>query len=353
MKICYIANSESSHTVKWARYFASKGNDVYIISHSNIQIPGIKVIYINYSIKNFLFKKKAVHKIIDNIKPDILHAQQANTCGLYASTTKKSKYVVSAWGSDILIDPKISIILKKIVQHVVKNAEYITSDSLYMTEEIVNLGGKRENIYTFPMGIDDFLLPYKHKFDIDNKVLNIVSLRRLEKLYNVDIIIDGFYAALKNEENINLTITADGSEINRLKEKVNSLGINNKVRFTGKYYPDELGEILSNNDIFFSIPDSDSTSVSLLEGMYCGLFPIVSNLPANKEWVKHLDNGYIIEKNDTESVKNAILWCYNNKNHIIEVSNKNIEIIKEKALWKNNVKIIENIYQKMLKNNRR
>lgn len=47
----------------------------------------------------------------------------------------------------------------------------------------------------------------------------------------------------------------------------------------------DVGNLLYKNDVFISIPSSDSTSVSLLEAMCCGLFPIVSDLPANREWI--------------------------------------------------------------------
>ena len=32
MKICYFANAASLHTVRWARYFAEKGHELYLIS---------------------------------------------------------------------------------------------------------------------------------------------------------------------------------------------------------------------------------------------------------------------------------------------------------------------------------
>lgn len=349
MRICYIANSASSHTKKWVDYFTGLGHEVHVISHSNTDIPGAHVHYINYSLKNFLFKAGQVHKTIREINPDILHAHQANTCGLYAASMRGRRFIVSTWGSDVLVGPERSFLLKKIAQYVLKKAYLITSDSFHMSDKIVELGGKKESIYTFPMGIEDEHIKDKHVFDLSKKTLNIISIRRLEKMFRVDIIIKGFYEALKTGNDMHLTVAADGSEMNNLKNLVKELDIESNVVFAGSYKPHDVGKLLSKNDIFVSIPESDSTSVSLLESMYCGLFPVVCGLPANREWVKDGDNGLILDDVNEENLKNAILWCYENKPHMAEVSQKNVNIIEERALWRNNSKIVENLYNKMIK----
>lgn len=349
MKICYIANSANSHTVKWANHFLNLGHEVHVISHSNVNIPKAYVHYIDYNIKNFPIKYFQVKKLIKKIKPDIIHAQQANTCGLYAVSMKDYKVVVSAWGSDILLVPTMSILLKKMVQYVLKNAFYMTSDSYYMTKKMIELGADSNKIYTFPMGIEDSILKYRHEFMTEDKSLNIISDRRLEKLYNIDIIIKGFKLALNENHNLNLTIAADGTEYESLNQLTQALGISDKVKFIGRYNPDKVGEILEKNDVFVSVPKSDSTSVSLLESMYCGLYSIVSDLPANREWVQDKFNGLILNQVSEENIKDALLWCASNKNKLKESSEYNTELIKEKALWSNNAKIVENIYDNLFK----
>lgn len=344
MRICYIANSANSHTEKWVKYFLNIGYEVHVISHSNKQIDGAVVHYIDYNLRNFIFKVSEVHRLIDEIKPDILHAQQANTCGLYATSKKGYKVIVSAWGSDVLVGPQKSIILKKIVQYVLKKAYFITSDSEYMSKRIIELGAHEDKVFTFPMGVEDSLLNYKREYTNNDMELKIISNRRLEEIYNIDIIIKGFAKALKENDKLYLTVAADGTKAESLRKIASELGIESNIKFTGRYKPEDIGKMLSENDVFISIPKSDSTSVSLLESMCCGLFPVVCDLPANREWVQNKENGYIIKDINEDSVKSAILWCCENKQHIIDVSHENIDIIKNKALWKNNAKAVEDLY---------
>lgn len=350
MKICYIANAASSHTVKWVDYLVSVGHEVHVISHGNAEIPGAKVYYMDYSIRNFFSASSKVHKLIKDINPDVVHAHTANTCGLYGVTMKGYKVIVSAWGSDILVAPKTSLIMKKIIQYVIKKAYFITSDSINMTEKIIEFGAKKEKCFTFPMGVEEDLLNYKSKYNLEDNVLNILSNRRLEKMYNVDIIIKGFKRALEENKNLHLTVAADGTEIANLKQLAKELNLEANLKFTGRYTHEELCNMLEENEVFISIPDSDSTSVSLLEAMCCGMFPVLCDLPGNREWVNHGDNGYILKEITEEQVKEAILWCAANKNFMKSVSEKNINIIKERALWKENAKIVEELYRKACKN---
>jgi len=198
------------------------------------------------------------------------------------------------------------------------------------------------------MGLEDSILPYKRKIK-HNEYIKIISTRRLESIYNIDVLIKGFYKALMKNSNLQLIIAADGSEFNNLKDMVRSLNIDNNVEFIGRYKGEEVGKLLEKNDIFISIPSSDSTSVSLLEAMYCGLFPIVSDLPANKEWIQNKENGIIIKNINSEEVCNSILWCVNNLEVVNNALFTNRDIIKKHALWKDNSKIVENLYNKIIK----
>lgn len=351
MKICYIANASSPHTWKWANYFINRGDDVHIISHEPYDLKGATVHYIDFSLKKFFKYKKIVHNKIDEIAPDVLHSHQFNDCALYGVTYKKLPTIVSAWGSDILLTPEKNWILKTIVKYTIKKSSIITSDALDVTKRIVEFGGNEDNIYTFPMGIESEILEYKNDIDTTSEKLTILSNRRLEKLYNIDIIIKGFKLAVNEYPNLNLIIAATGTEETYLKDLVTELGLNSKIEFTGRYNQEELGKMLKKSDVFISIPSSDATSVSLLEAMGCGLYPVLCDLPANREWIEDNKNGIIINSINEENVKDAIIKCVNNKSYMKKQSKVNIDIIKEKALWENNIKVVEEIYENIASKN--
>jgi glycosyltransferase involved in cell wall biosynthesis len=54
---------------------------------------------------------------------------------------------------------------------------------------------------------------------------------------------------------------------------------------------------------YISIPESDGTSVSVLEAMSAGCIPIVSELPVSKEWITNGLNGVIEQQGENPFVK--------------------------------------------------
>lgn len=74
--------------------------------------------------------------------------------------------------------------------------------------------------------------------------------------------------------------------------------------------------------IWVSIPESDATSISLLEAMACGSIPVVSDLPANREWIQSGVNGIVVEDLDSDFISEALTL---NQSNAIEINKKRIE----------------------------
>lgn len=243
MKICFIADSKSPHTEKWVKHFIKLGHQVSIITWNDNKIENCEHFYLKdvykISIKEFWITWKNIIKVkglLKKINPDIIHVHYVTIGGFYTWILRqKHKTVISAWGSDILVFPQISYSHKMFLKKILKESNYITSDSENMTQKIVELRQKDMNIYTFPMGVEEKLFRSKHEYLLNSKILNIVSVRSHNSNYNIDIIIKGFYEALKLNENIKLTIGGTGNETANLKKIVRNLGIKDKVQFIGWY----------------------------------------------------------------------------------------------------------------------
>ena len=57
-------------------------------------------------------------------------------------------------------------------------------------------------------------------------------------------------------------------------------------------------EALHSGSCYISASLSDGTANSLLEAMAAGLFPIVSDIPANREWIADGENGMLFPPGD-------------------------------------------------------
>jgi len=300
-----LVGSNTVHTYRFLKMISSLFREIYLITNEypksifRNELPkNLKKIFVlNFSLKKFTFIKtaKKIEKIINLLSPDILHIHQANTMAfttLLGIKNAKFKKVLTTWGSDILILPN-NFILKKLVKFCLQNVDVVTSDSFYMTYKIKKML-PNANVVTVTLGIDDIFL--NAKVSIDEKENIIFSNRMHKEIYNIDKLIVNFKRFIDlGHKDWYLIIAGEGPITKKLKNLAVELGLNQNVEFVGFLNKQELVKFYKKAKIFVSVPSSDATSVSLLEAMAMGCIPVVSNLPANLEWVIDGITGIIVD----------------------------------------------------------
>lgn len=300
-----LADGSSVHTLKWikelSRYF-----DIYIISFNSISqeiedivgkknsfcfLSNLNVSGGNANILRYVF---CVARLIKQINPHYINAHYITSYGTMAVLASgicgySGKIISSTWGSDVLVTPWQNKLYYYLTKYVLKKSDIITSDSQYMTAKINDIYAKA-NVMTFPFGIENY-----PEISIEEKNKKYVfSNRGLEPNYNIDLVIKIFASLYRDGYVEKLYMAHDGSERKNLQKLVKDLGLSSVVEFLGFMSLQNQKEYYKKCGLYISVPTSDSTSVSLLEAMAYGCVPIVSNIPANSEWVTDMKNGLII-----------------------------------------------------------
>ncbi len=343
-KYVIFGDASYPHIYKW--YLAlSEHYDVHVISFEfgdNIKfsyrnLHSINVVT-NQNGGNFklLAYIPQILKILRSINPDIVNAHYLTSYGFITALLKpflpKTKLVMSAWGSDILVTPQKNLVYKYITKFTLKCADLITSDCHYMSD-VINQLVKKGNVSTFPMGIDESQVLMNTE---KQSVFTFLSLRTLVKNSNFDLIIEAFNKVHLLHPNTQLLIAHKGSEEAYLKTKVRDLGITNSVKFLGFLTAEELKHAMSSSHVYLSMLTSDAVSVSLLETMASEMIVIASDLPANKEFITDLENGFIASIS-SKNISSAMLQSLVMSDAARELMySKCRDIILKKAIWKNN-----------------
>jgi len=89
-------------------------------------------------------------------------------------------------------------------------------------------------------------------------------------------------------------VANDGSLRGALEMRARQLGIEGRVRFAGRLDAATQAGWYARARWFFSLPQSDSVSVSVLEAMAHGCLTILSDVPANRELVRDGENGLVL-----------------------------------------------------------
>lgn len=300
-----IIGSHTIHTYNYIELIQDYFDDILLITDKKREgYDHLKCIELDFSI-SFQALKHTVQKIkveIASFQPTVIHIHQANSYAFYgilANAKSKIPTVLTTWGSDILVNPKSSFVLKKMVQYCLKKADVITADAIFVGKEIEQLARIKSPVIiaNFGIGIEP----------VDREKLNVIYSNRLhKKLYRVDLIIEAFSKFVANQPEWKLVIAATGDETEALKKQVEDLKLTDKVEFVGWIDKIQNEYWYSTSKIWVSIPESDATSISLLEAMACGSIPIVSDLPANKEWIKNGVNGIIATDLNSDFINEAL-----------------------------------------------
>jgi glycosyltransferase involved in cell wall biosynthesis len=316
-----------------------------LIEHQ--KIPYLKMIF--YYISGFFLTTYIILKH----RSELIHVHWAIPTGLigvWAGKLLKKPVVVTIHGSDFRMATERPSFLTKIFLYVCQRAKQIIFVSELQEKEIEKMGIKGKKILTFPMGIDkSFLEAGRNR---GGKMVNqshvVLSNRNLLPLYNVSLLIRSIPTILKEEPHTKFIIAGDGQEREALLKEAENLNVSSFIEFLGRVPHEKVADLLATADIYVSTSLYDGTSVSLLEAMGSGAFPVVTDIPANREWITNGQNGFLVPFDEEEYLANRIVDAIRDPNLLEKGRIKNLSIV-EKALWPANIEKIKKVYSKLLK----
>ncbi len=226
----------------------------------------------------------------------------------------------------------------------------VTCDGVNLSQGLTELGVPSEKIVLAPMGVEQRLL-IKRKDHFENKEdIIILSTRSLEPVYDLKTLIEAVPLIIqKTNKKARFWITGQGSQEQELRKLASRLKVERNVEFKGYVNREDLEELFQKADLYVSTSLSDSTSVSLLEAMASGLLPVVTDIPGNREWIEDGKNGFLFPPGNYQALAEKIIWIINNFKETEKLRTENQKIIREKALWEENMKVIENRFLELLK----
>lgn len=360
MKICYLADASSIHTQRWVNFFARKGHDVYLITSSPIDasiFPNVRIY--TFAEKFPVWKKHknilAIKKLIREINPDILHSHWVFGWGFLGALCGYHPHVVTAWGSDIKVFPKKSIIIKWKTMFALKMVDCITCDAEHMVASMEKLGAirKKINIIYFGTDVEQFN-PNKKDSEIKRDLIIdinspiVISVRSLDPIYDVETFIKSIPHVLQEIPQATFVIAGDGTQKKYLVELAESLGVYKSTRFISSLTSYDMARYLASSDLYVSTALSDGgIASSTAEAMASGLPVIITDVGDNRQWVKDGEQECIFPVSDYKLLGEKIIELLTKPHLRKRFGEINREIIEEKSNYYNEMTKMEDIYYKL------
>ncbi len=358
MKLCLLANAVSIHTRRWATHFAAHGHEVTVVSLSDGEIPGVPVWKVGSDPATrgrlaYLLAVPEVRRALKTIDPDVVHAHYAGGYGLLGALAGRHPLVVSAWGSDVLVVPRAEPLMRWVITQCLNRADLVTSVAVHMTATMRALGVKGE-ILTNPLGVDTATFHPRSGKAAGPAQLEeasaplLVSTRHLEPIYNMGLLIEAMPEILLKHPGATAAILGGGSLRAELEARTRELGIAKSVTFVGRRTEIEVADYLSRADVYVSTSLSDGNNISLNEAMACGAFPVVTDIPANREWIEDGQTGYLVDVNDPGQLAARVVEALGKAELRQRAAERNWELVRQGASWKNAMMRMELEYAAVL-----
>ena len=302
LRVVLFGDGQSPHLLKWARALAPRV-ELFVASSRGLApgldalVPADRTLLLAHDTKfaggNAALLKSLPRLVrwLRGVDADWISAHYLTSHGTLAWLARKcgvrARLAASAWGSDILVTPGRSALLRWVTGRVLRDAAVCTSDSEYMARRMRELGAR--DVMTFPFGLD--ALP---PAPAAKEPRLFFANRGLEDIYDPMRVLSLFAGAAAAWPDARLVVANGGALREALEARASALGLAPRIEFVGRLDAATQAGFYARARWYVSVPRSDSVSVSVLEAMGHGCLPLLSDLPANRELVRDGANGLVV-----------------------------------------------------------
>jgi len=310
-----------------------KGHKVYVVTVNPtnmkyvyedggriIRIPGIPIGIYDYRLTT-AYPLRAVRKI-KNWKLDVIHTHTEFGIGTFARVIGKQFNIPVVHTYHTMYEDYVHYITKgyfngpskKIVEYLTKfYCDKTIQELIVPTRKTYDLFKEKykydRNVHIVPTGIEierfykenldkEKVNNIKNKLEINKDEKVILFLGRIGAEKNVEFLINNHKEILKKYKNTKLLIIGDGPDLEKYKELVKELKIQNKVIFTGKVPWDEVPLYYACADIFATASHTETQGLTVIEAMASSLPVVALNDDAFRSVIVEGLNGYLFNTND-------------------------------------------------------
>ncbi len=344
-----MAPENSIRMYNWARELQNRGHRIIFLSEKPHRVPlDVPFKLLPLRLKNNYFKfwvnKNKVERELRNFRADVVHAFYTTNYGVLATRQRVCPSVVTIGGSDLLIEPRRHRFFKWVNQYISKRATILNPVSEPLNRILETSYGVKNKSEIFPAGIDgNEFHPAK---DRAGRPLRVISTRNFKPVYNQKLLIRAIPQVLEQFTDVQFVFLGAGPERENLERQLSSYA---QVKWYGWQPRENLSYELRHSHIYVSTSLSDGTSSSLLEAMASGTFPIVTDIPANREWIDDGINGFIIPTDDGEVLARRLIDAMGDDELRKNAEKMNRDLVLQKADVQKIVSKLEKIYSRIAK----
>ena len=184
-----------------------------------------------------------------------------------------------------------------------KGCDLVIAPSKGLKQVLTNFG-VTSNIEVIPNGVD--IKPFQNveqpiprqKLGFRPEDIVLTYMGRIGPEKNLPFLLRAFAGVAKTYDNVHLLIIGDGSERENLQDRVNIMGISDRVNFTGMIPYANLPAYMAVADAFVTASVTEVHPLSVIEALASGLPVIGIQSPGIGDTIEDGITGYLAQKED-------------------------------------------------------
>ncbi len=361
MRILYFSLGYSTHDYRFLKSISEGGHDVFFVQlegnarqvEDRLVPPNVQQVIWKggrepFRLGNLVKLTLDFRRLTKEIEPDLIHAGPIQTCAFIAILSGFRPIITMSWGFDLMDDVHKSKWMEWVTRYTLERSTFFTSDANVTRDMAVKYGMNPEKTIVFPWGVD-----LEH-FNISTfkpsgfQTFTLFCSRSWEPRYGVDVLARAFVNVAQQNENVDLILLNGGSQGANIHRILQSGGVLNRVTFGGQVSQTDLPRWYHMADLYISPSHVDGSSVSLMEALGCGLPCLVSDIPANREWVFENENGWLFRDGDADHLAEKILAAISQREKLPEIGRASRRSAEMRADWKKNAEVLMNVYRSLI-----
>ncbi|MBK7318642.1 glycosyltransferase family 4 protein [Candidatus Villigracilis affinis] len=385
MKILFVADGRSPISRNWIRYFAERGDEVYLASTFACELdfpvkrleltpvafsavkkqtstPGSgssRTLGLRTLIRQWLGpltisrSARKLRAFIQEVQPDIVHALRVPYEGMLAAEAlsggrvSRPRFIVSIWGNDFTLHAPSTPLMGYYTRKVMKAVDALHADCErdIRLARTWGLGAESPTLVAPGNGGIRGDVFYPPKEFVKEPV--IINPRGFRAYVKNEAFFKSIPLVLAKRSDARFVCSSMQGEAQALKW-IQELGIEHAVQLNPPLSHAQMGEVFRGAQIVVSPSVHDGTPNSLIEGMACGCFPVAGDLESIREWITHGQNGLLVDPNNPQAIADAILIALEREDLRREAAGLNANMISAKAEYGRTMERVVEFYRSVI-----
>lgn len=380
MRLLFIADGRSPIAQNWIRYFAERGDEVYIAStfacSVDFPLKELKITPVAFSgakksgggsraasslavgLRTALRDRigpltipraaKRLREFIQRVEPDLVHAMRIPYEGMLAADAYTgAPLVISVWGNDFTLHAASN----RMMEHYTSWAMHVADGLHADCRRDIRLGKQ----WGFDPSRPALIVPgnggvktevfYPPAKPVKEPI--ILNPRGMRAYVRNDVFFQAIPRVLAKRPDAKFVCASMAEEPEALKW-IQKLGIRQAVKFLPSLPHAQMAEVFRGVQVVVSPSVHDGTPNTLLEGMACGCTLVAGDLESIREWISPGKNGLLADTTNPESLADAMLEALENKNLREHAAGLNRKVIAERAEYGRCMAEASRFYQRVI-----